>query len=349
MMSFILESQITEADVQGDDFDIYAAFSDDEVFYDQKGTDPLTPTIQYVAGTPDKASAGKDSPQYLGCWFIGDDRYSAPIPGFEKMTLFTKEGEQVEGQGCHVLPDAILLGSRSCWLADSQSALPVRFARSEYDEAIEYTNTLEGDVGTPRGKLQVRVLLPVDDEGNEEVFNLSLQGMNAGIMSRGGFDSPGIIQRFLQKVVSAFDAQRRRQARQNAGKDVQVSTKSTPACFFHLTGVAASQRLGKDGLKGEPKFVELGSKQGKKSKVTQPHWLGEPSGNADEAMHKALFVRDGAARARYQAMAKEADIWRDEWSLENLQAARVRLNIPAAGTAAAEGNDDENTPDEVNF
>lgn len=324
---------------------LFLMLNDDEIIIEETGTEPPLPSIMYVSGNPDKA-ATPDSIQYTGGWFINAENYSAEIPGFVPTTLFTREGEQVAGQGCFELPPLFVLNvRRSVVVTDNK--FPVRFAREEWDDAREFAEV----ISTPkakakaRGRLQIRVAF----EGFDEVFALTFGGTVCSTVDNGGFQTPGLLQVWKRKVPAQYTLRRRNVARGTLKPGQTASETRVPSCLFRLVGLAGGSFVETEDKKGKkskiPNFISVGENE--TTMVTRPIWTGEPSGNADDALLGKLFVGDRTERSRLQLLVQAGETWADAWSAANLGAARERRVAKAVGNANPSPK--EETPESMDF
>jgi hypothetical protein len=272
----------------------------------------LFPLVQYVNGSPANKRLGGIA--YTGGFFLSEDQ-GITLPGFEPYTLTTREGVEVPGYASRTLMGCVIRYRRG-FLAvpEKDGALPIRFANSEYDLAVQ--------AGKVRGQTHV-LFLP---KGSTEPVMVSFRGLGSKAVAGMGKDR-GAIPSFGQKIVG-----RATQIAKQSGRG-----KIYPLCSFTMT-------LGPDILDdGAPKFTEVGKKD--KSMITLPVWIDAPRGQVTQEMINKLYVGQSVfqkAQAEFDASAA----WGDEWSEEALVARRTRRGARTqedGGEEAAGGSAAGNT------
>lgn len=281
------------------------------IVVEERGFGPAYPTIQWVNGQKQLKNIGGIA--YTGGFFCSADQGIAPeeleAAGFEKYTLMAQDGTEIHGYSVQELTGAPLR-FRRCFTVDrGESQLPARYSNEEYDQAV-----IEGK---PRGVCHV--LFQV--KGISQPVSLSFRGLTARVVMGMGRDR-GIIPTFGQKVVKAASMLAKAQNRPS----------NFPLCAFKLTIGPETDSA------GNPVFTDVGSD--KKSSVTNPVWLDEPSGAVTAEELRGLFVGH-AQLAVNQDSWVEAGPWVTAWSTEELSAQRNRASSRNGGTPAEETGETE--------
>lgn len=278
-------------------------FLDASIQVEDRTVGSVYPIIQWVNGEPAKKPVG--GVQYTGGWFYSRDN-DVGIPGAQACSLYTREGETVEGFFVRDLKFAPIR-TRKCWTVRRPRGLPLVFAQAEYDDAEE--------AGRARGKLHVLAGIP----GLDGPVVLVASGNAAGAIQGRSGKRRGALDRFSQAVVNGATMLATRR-----GKNVRY-----PNCAFYLT-------IGPDrDDAGEPVFTEFGQEQ--TSRITSPVWLDEIQSPGPGEL-AARFVGNESF-AHYQLWHSQAESWVQEWSPENLGKRRTGgAAVALEQEAAASGN-----------
>lgn len=268
------------------------------------------PSIQIVNGDPRFAGHAREA----GAFFMPEGQIDGgplSVPGvcdWMPGKLVTKSGTKIPGSFAAFLALTLIRSRRSWSVGDGK--IGARFAWGEYADAKAYGDTI-GE--RPRSHVQGLAMI----EGIGEPCAITFRGMHsAGLTARDAWADR--VRRYVMAPASEIASKRH-------GRRIALPS----LCFRVSLGFAVTGE-------GEPYYLTVG--EGDDQSQITPVALIDPIARLTPEQIGAYYV--GAdARARNEAIYRDADPWIAEWSPEALRARRegrgVGLGKPPAPTRTA--------------